>query len=254
MDMHMRAGTKERHAFTVQAGLIGIDLSAEGPFKKGKGATYLINYRYSTLGLLGAMGVALGDEKIAFQDLSFNVSIPFQDKAQLTFFGMGGNSSNMFDAKDPTEWVFDKDSQNIDYTSKVGAAGTTFRLALGKNAMWRTTAVISENDQERTEEGPFIWRRGTIYTERTVLSEQKLSMVSYVRGSIGSRTSYQLGGSAMQRTMRKVIITDELIDGWLIRPYGEVAHDLTERLRAVVGFAYSYYTPNGSDVLEPRVA
>ncbi len=253
MDMHLRAGTKERHAFTVQAGLIGIDLSAEGPFKKGKGATYLINYRYSTLGLLGAMGVALGDEKITFQDLSFNVSIPFKDKAQLTFFGMGGNSSNVFDAKDSTEWEFDKDSQNIDYTSQVGAAGTTFRLALGKNAVWKTTAVISENDQERTETGPFFARRGSVYTVRNALSEQKLSLVSYVRGSIGSRTNYQLGGSAMQRIMRKTILIDEVIDGWLMRPYGEVAHDLTERLRASVGLAYSYYTPNGSEVLEPRV-
>lgn len=54
LDLSLRAGTAERHRFTAQAGLIGIDLSTEGPFKKGKGATYLINYRYSTLGLLSS--------------------------------------------------------------------------------------------------------------------------------------------------------------------------------------------------------
>ncbi|MBP6313828.1 MAG: TonB-dependent receptor, partial [Flavobacteriales bacterium] len=129
-----------------------------------------------------------------------------------------------------------------------------FRLALGKNAVWKSAAVISENDQERTETGPFEIRGGYVFTERNALNEQKLSFVSYVRGSIVSRTSYQLGGSAMQRTMRKTILIDELIDGWLIRPYGEVGHDLSERLRAVVGLAYSYYTLNGSEVLEPRVA
>ena len=44
---------------------------------------------------------------------------PEEDAARLTFFGMGGNSSNRFDAKDSTEWEFDKDSQKIDYTAKV---------------------------------------------------------------------------------------------------------------------------------------
>lgn len=38
----------------------------------------------------------------------------------------------------------EKDSQNIDYLAKVGAVGTTFRFALGKNAVWNTTAVASE--------------------------------------------------------------------------------------------------------------
>jgi len=252
MDLHLRAGTAERHRFTAQAGLIGIDLSTEGPFKKGKGATYLINYRYSTLGLLSAMGVALGDEKITFQDLSFNVSIPFKDKARLTFFGLGGNSSSRFDAKDSTEWEFEKDNKNIDYTSKMGAVGTTFRLVLGKNAVWKNTAIISESDQERT--AMEFARRGFQFTQTNTLNERKLSIVSYVRGAIGARTSYQVGGSAMQRTLSKQVVSFEESVGWLLRPYAEIAHDFTERLRATVGLAYSYYTPNGSDVLEPRIA
>lgn len=254
MDLYLRPGSAERSRFTAQAGLIGIDLSTEGPFKKGKGATYLINYRYSTLGLLSSMGVALGDEKINFQDLSFNVSIPFKDKARLTFFGMGGNSSNRFAAKDSTEWEFEKDSQNIDYTGKMGAAGTTFRLALGKNAVWKTTAVISENDQERTEEGFLDSRRLFRYTQNNALNEQKLSIVSYVRGAIGARTTFQVGGSAMQRVLEKQINYYEESKGWLARPYAQVAHDITERLRAELGLAYSYWTATSSDVVEPRVA
>ncbi|HQV76280.1 MAG TPA: TonB-dependent receptor [Flavobacteriales bacterium] len=255
MDLSLRAGTAERHRFTAQAGLIGIDLSTEGPFKKGKGATYLINYRYSTLGLLSSMGVALGDEKITFQDLSFNVSIPFKDKARLTFFGMGGNSSNRFDAKDSTEWEFDKDSQNIDYTAKVGVAGATFRLALGKHAVWRTTAVVSENDQERSADDLAPLRRGFIYgSERTALGERKLSFISYIRGASGTRVTYQLGGSAMERTVHQEIFGVENVVGWLIRPYAQSSYAITERLQAEVGLAYSYYTYNASAVVEPRLA
>ena len=255
MDLQLRPGTTARQAFTVQAGLIGIDLSAEGPFRKGGKASYLINYRYSTLGLLSAMGVALGDEAITFQDLSFNVSLPMGDKALLTLFGMGGNSSNRFDAKDSTEWEFDKDSQNIDYTAQVGAAGITFRKAVGSNAVWRTTAVLSRNDQERVEEGPFFARRGGTLTERSMLSEQKLTLVSYLRGRHGVRLSYQAGASLMERKIDKddVVISEDVM-GWLLRPYAEAGYALTDRLKAELGLAYSVYTFNGSEVIEPRLA
>jgi hypothetical protein len=252
MDLQLRPGIIARQAFTLQAGLIGIDLSAEGPFRKGGKASYLINYRYSTLGLLSAMGVALGDEAITFQDLSFNVNLPMGDKALLTLFGMGGNSSNRFEAKDSTEWEFDKDSQNIDYTAKVGAAGGTFRLALGNNAVWRTTAVISENDQERVAED-LATRREFVYIDKSSLRERKLSVVSYVRGASGVRFTYQVGGSAMERTMQKDLGIAEDVIGWLIRPYAQAGFAITERLQAEVGLAYSHFTFNGSEVVEPRM-
>jgi len=253
MDMRLRRGATDGQAFTVQAGLIGIDLSTEGPFRKGGKASYLVNYRYSTLGLLSAAGVELGDEAITFQDLSFHVSLPIADKGLITVFGMGGNSSNRFDAKDSTEWEFDKDSQNIDYTSRMGAAGMTFRMGLGTKAVWRTTAVISENDQERKEDGPFDLRRGYAYV-RSALDERKLTIVSDVRGASGARLTYQVGGSAMERTMRKDLGIPEVVVGWLIRPYAQTSYALTERLQAEVGLAYSHYTYNASDVVEPRLA
>jgi hypothetical protein len=254
MDLQLRPGITTRQAFTVQAGLIGIDLSAEGPFRKGGKASYLINYRYSTLGLLSAMGVALGDEAITFQDLSFNVNLPLGDRALLTLFGMGGNSSNRFDAKDSTEWEFDKDSQNIDYTAKVGAAGGTLRLALGNNAVWRTTAVISENDQERSASGPSGIAGVDDFTRTAGLTERKLSLVSFVRGSSGARLTYQLGGSAMERTVGKDVIVEDNIVAWLIRPYAQLGYAFSDRLRAEVGLAYSTYTANGSSIVEPRAS
>jgi len=253
MDLQLRPGTTARRAFTGQAGLLGIDLSTEGPFRKGGKASYLVNYRYSTLGLLSAMGVALGDEAIAFQDLSFNLSLPM-GKTLLTVFGVGGTSSNRFNAKDSTQWEFDKDSQNIDYTAKVGVAGLTFRMPLGARAVWRTTAVISENDQEREMEYTNYIADGTFLKRTAVLRERKLSLVSYVRGASGTRFTYQLGGSAMERTMQKDLDIPEVVIGWLVRPYAQSTYAITERLHAEVGLAYSHYTYNASSVVEPRFA
>ena len=46
-----------------------------------------------------------------------------------TFFGMGGMSENIFEAKrDSSEWEFDKDRYDITFKSKMGALGLTHTL------------------------------------------------------------------------------------------------------------------------------
>ena len=78
MDMSLRPGAKLKREHTIQASLIGIDLATEGPMGKldkatGSKSSYLVNYRYSTIGLLSLAGVNFGDEKINFQDLTFHL-------------------------------------------------------------------------------------------------------------------------------------------------------------------------------------
>ena len=51
-DIRLRSGNRDKREHAVQVGIMGIDLSSEGPYKKGKGSTYLFNYRYSMFGLL----------------------------------------------------------------------------------------------------------------------------------------------------------------------------------------------------------
>ena len=97
MDMSLRKGNNEQMEFTGQIGLIGIDIAAEGPLDKEKGSSYLANYRYSTLGLLSAMGVNLGDEVISFQDLSLHLNFPLKNGGDLSFFAIGGASKNTFE-------------------------------------------------------------------------------------------------------------------------------------------------------------
>lgn len=251
MDLSLRKGVTDRRAYTVQAGLIGIDLSAEGPFKQGGRASYLINYRYSTLGLLGAMGVPLGDEAITFQDLSFTVDLPVGERSGLRLFGMGGNSSNRFDRKDSTEWEFDKDSRDIDYTAKVGATGLSFHMRVGQRAIWRTTVALSANEQGRTREDSPV--RGFTYRDSTGLYERKLSAHSAIHWSIGARNSLRIGLSAVDRDLSKYLYgVGERTSSLLLRPYVEWSHDLTEALTLDLGLAYGAYGPDDHGVPEPR--
>ena len=254
MDLRLRKGITGRRAFTVQAGLIGIDLSTEGPFKTGGKASYVINYRYSTLGLLGAMGVSLGDEAISFQDLAFTVDLPLGERSDLRIFGMGGNSSNRFDRKDSTEWEVDKDSRDIDYTARVGAVGALFERRMGARSHWSTTVALSGNEQQRTMEDIGL-AVVPVVRDSAELYERKLSAHTVLRGTAGERSRYRIGLSAVERDVSKLLYgLGERTIAPLVRPYGEWSYSITKELLLDVGMAYAAYTRNSTGVAEPRLA
>jgi len=252
MDLRLRKGITDRRAYTVQAGLIGIDLSAEGPFKSGGKASYLINYRYSTLGLLGAMGVALGDEAITFQDLAFTVNLPFSDRSELLLFGMGGNSSNRFQAKDITEWEFDKDDKDIDYEAEVAVAGLSFHQRIGQRTRWSTTVAWSQNLQDRSI-SVAAYRRIPAFTSSIGLGEKKLSAHSVLTLSVGARGRVDVGVHAMERTVTKTLWA-ETNTSVLLRPYVRYRQALSERLAMDAGVGYSRWSASDSGVVEPRLS
>lgn len=254
MDLRLRRGSHERQAYTAQAGLLGIDLSTEGPFRRGAGASYLVNYRYSTLGLLSSMGVDLGEEAITFQDLAFTVSLPAGPRTDILVFGMGGMSANVFNAKDSTAWEFDKDSQDIEYSARMGAAGAAVERRFGSRSVWNTTIALSSNDQERAEVYSLATDR-VAATVRNALRESKASINSSVRVALHARTALQVGAQAMNRLVRKEVSwLTEGTDGWLVRPYARLEHSFSERVRADIGLAYAHWTANASAAPEPRIS
>jgi len=93
MDIHFRKGNKRVREHRAKVGILGIDLATEGPIKSQK-SSYLVNYRYSTLGILSQMNVNLVGERTenTFQDLSFNIAFDENEKNRFTVFGLGGLS------------------------------------------------------------------------------------------------------------------------------------------------------------------
>lgn len=251
LDMRLRRGSTDRRGYTVQAGLLGIDLSAEGPFRTGARSTYLINYRYSTIGLLGAMGIDLGDEAITFQDLSFHVAVPV-GRGSLSLFGLGGISENHHAVVDDTSArEFDKDSQDIRYTGSMGAAGITLALPLGHKGHWRTTMIASENDQSRDSE-TYDASQTAIARSASALRERKLSAITRLGGRIGEFVSYEAGASAMERTVTKELLLAETTASWLVRPFAQAGIELGARWQLEIGAAYANSTTGGYGVWEPR--
>ncbi|MCW5899660.1 MAG: TonB-dependent receptor [Flavobacteriales bacterium] len=250
MDMELRRGNVREREWTMQAGLLGIDLSTEGPIGKDERSFHLVNYRYSTIGLLSAMGVDLGDETIAFQDLAFHAGTGIGEHGELRLFGLGGLSSNVFEAvRDTAEWEFNKDNRDITYRSRMGALGTAIMLPAGAHAALHATVVWSALAQEREETA----LRNDLEpwpTQYSELEDRKLSTVVRLEGAAGGRVRYTVGGSTMLREVYN--LWRQEVSGWLLRPFAQARFDATEHLQVTAGVAFSHFTYNGSALLEPR--
>jgi hypothetical protein len=59
-DLKLRDGNNQKREFMGQVGFNGFEFGAEGPFSKTTKASYILNYRYSTLAIFQAMGIEIG--------------------------------------------------------------------------------------------------------------------------------------------------------------------------------------------------
>lgn len=151
-DLRLRRGNNERREFTFQAGVLGIDAAAEGPFSAKHNGSYLINYRYSTLGLLGKAGILSDGGVTTFQDLSFNFVMPTEKSGTFTFFGFGGLSSEIYQAKkDSTKWEGEYDRYSSRFSANTGASGFTWSRAMNEHAFLKLAAVASSTDLSYNE-------------------------------------------------------------------------------------------------------
>ncbi len=161
-DIHFRKGNPEKRQYTFRAGMLGLDFSTEGPIKKGSGASYLLNYRYSTLGILNKMGLHLVGERIdnTFQDLSFNLYFPSKDKKRIfTIWGIGGLSQEAENAvKDTADWKSFGDYYTRDFDTNMGALGATYTVLLKGDAYVKTSVAAMTQD--------IYWRNDTLSREK----------------------------------------------------------------------------------------
>ena len=143
-DLNLRKGNNEQREYTLQAGFLGIDLAAEGPFSKRYKGSYLVNYRYSTLSLLSQLGVPIGDAIINFQDISYNVFIPSGKSGSFSFFGFGGLSDQNFDApRDSAKWNESYDRYDFNYHTNTGMAGLKHAITIKDKTFLQTSLVYS---------------------------------------------------------------------------------------------------------------
>lgn len=145
-DLKMRTGNNEKHEFMFQLGFNGAELMAEGPISRKTGASYLVNYRYSTLKLFQLMGINFGSTALPnYQDGSFKLNFP-SEGGLTTVFGMGGLSSIniLIEDVDSTD-LFAQDNSNTYFNSQVGVVGVTHRQRIGTKSYINFSAALQGN-------------------------------------------------------------------------------------------------------------
>lgn len=268
MDMNLRRGNNRQHEFTAQAGLVGLDLAAEGPLSRRSStvdrqpsASYLVNYRYSTVGLLGQLGVSFGDEQINFQDLSFNLNFSGKRGGRWSLFGLGGLSENIFRHKtDTAEIKAYKDFFDIDFESKTGVLGVSNWFPLWENAWIKTTLAVSGQTSERVSVSPIFSQRGSFDN----LDESKYSAAITFSQRLGRQFKLLAGVNGTQQKFRGESIVESLAQEipshnyFLAQPWSQITWN-SENAKTTINlglhslfFPYADYKTRSS--YEPRMS
>lgn len=91
-DVKLRTGNNEKSEVALGVGIMGIDFTLEGPFKKGYAGSYLVNYRYSAISLIKKLGLVDVEGAVDYQDVTFKVVLPAKKAGTFSFYGLGGLS------------------------------------------------------------------------------------------------------------------------------------------------------------------
>ena len=262
-DIKFRKGNANERQHSFRAGMLGMDFSTEGPINKERGSSYLMNYRYSTLGILNQLGLHLVGERVdnTFQDLSFNLSFPSKDKKRfLTIWGMGGLSKERESAVENSEdWKSFSDYYTRDFNSDMGTVGLTYSMPAGKDAFWKTSVammgqdILFQNDTLNLSGEEFTVNDERYKENRLVLSSfwnKKFNpQVGFKTGVILSQINYNL----FRETLNESTGIDSKDGTQLAQAFTQFRFRPTDKLTINAGLHATYLTLNDKTAFEPRL-
>ncbi|MEM8488988.1 MAG: carboxypeptidase-like regulatory domain-containing protein, partial [Bacteroidota bacterium] len=267
-DLFLRNGNAVKREYAFQIGVLGIDAAIEGPFSADYNGSFLINYRYSTLGVLNNFGV-LPDESIQYQDLSFKFNFPTQKGNSFTLFGLGGDAQDIYGSAvaDSTQWVDPiDDAINGKYAPRVGILGASYLHLLGPNTYLKAIGMISG---ERRTDDELLLIPSEDYRGR-ILEQQDTRNAAYraslqLNHKFNARQTLQVGIVGSQLSYNLVDRIRDSINGPLINfldqkgstnmlnSHVQLKLRPSARLTLTPGVHYTYFAFNKNHSLEPRI-
>lgn len=263
-DMNMRKGNKDKRETTLQAGLLGIEAAVEGPFAKQKAASYLVNYRYSTLGLLAPL-LPDNAEGTTYQDLSFKLHFPTAKAGTFSVWGIGlMDKSGATPKENPADWKYLQDKERQDVKQYMGATGISHRYFFNKKTHIKTTLAVTTNGidlvTDRMDNSLQLQPQNVINNKTT-----NIIVSSYVNTKFNARHTNKTGitvtglyynlllkeaptaGSPLQT------IVSEKGSSLLLNAYTSSSVRLSPKTTLIVGLSSQVFTLNGQYSIEPRL-
>ena len=150
-DMQLRSGNNQNYEHMAQIGTLGVEFASEGPFVKGKQASYLFNYRYSSMALMGdLMPDLIGDAGgMRYQDLSFKMNFPTRRAGTFSIWGIGIIDHFLQRApKDTTKWI-DIFEGDADFKQTKMVSGMGHKIFIGEKSYLKSALAVNYT-QNRT--------------------------------------------------------------------------------------------------------
>ena len=265
-DLKLRPGNAYDRGYTFQAGVLGIDIATEGPFVKGKRATYNINYRYSTLGLLGDLHIIPKGFLPRYQDLTYKFNFPTKKAGTFTFWGTGGVDYSSDEAeKDSSLWNYDSQQFGEEIFINMGATGLSHKYNI-KNKTYVKTSLV----------GSIVTGSANTYHIDSSLTNNKVgsiesntktltlsTFINYTFGSnITSRSGFNIHNLYYDIDLNSTVnnnpstwynYTKANNSSYLMQFYTQSRFKMNKRFSMNVGLHAQVFMLNNNYTIEPRI-
>lgn len=268
-DLQMRNGNYENHEFLGQIGFNGFELGAEGPISRKNKSSYLLNYRYSTLGVMSAVGVDFGTGTAIpkYQDLNLKLHFPSSKRGTIDVFALGGISSIAFldsENEEGEDGGFYSDEQDLYNDTHTGVLGASHQYFYNKDLYSKFTVALSTMGNYTKVDTLNIDRDLLTPVYRQSFREDDLQFSGFVNkkfnvhhvlraGAYVTYKNYNLSDSTYDsglsgfRTLRDQNSTD-----WLYQPYVNWQYRITDKWEMNTGLHAMVLASNGNYSIEPR--
>ncbi len=268
-DLRLRKGNDEKREFLGQMAFNGLELGAEGPYSKKSKASYLVNYRYSFLGLISNLGFQIAGTPY-YQDFTFKTDIPVGSRGTFTAWTIGGKSNVNFFGKDVnTEGdAYGDENENTRVKYNTGIAALSYEHRFSSRTYGKLTLSGSRSTQQFNGD-TVIYRSETAKdilqetpTEQAAFTNEKLSAHGYVSHKLNARDN--LSGGVIVDLNRFNLKNSQLYpqrvdfrntDGnaVLSQAYVQWKHRFSQKLTLNSGATVLHYELNNKAVVEPRI-
>jgi hypothetical protein len=260
-DMYLRNGNNRQHEYSFSIGVIGTDMTMEGPLRKNGESSYLVNYRYSTLGLLENLNVVNFDGVPKYQDLSFKINLPTRKSGRFSVFGLGGLSEIKQEL--PSEENEDQIISAFYSKSDLGVAGLGHMIPLSDRTFIETKILFSENgsvyDQHELNDEEMLFLTGRDNMRKYALKvrsvlNSKISQRHFLSGGVEyTQNFYDYFTEYYQKDLSRMVIEqNETGNAGLLQLFANWKYRISEDFTFAGGLHYLNNRLNGSDSFEPR--
>lgn len=269
-DLRLRNGNKEKHEFVGQIGFNGFEAGAEGPISKKSQSSYLINYRYSTLGVFKALGINFGTGSAVpiYQDVNYKFTTNAGKHGKLSLFGFAGNSKidilgndadttevNLYgNAYENTFAKFATTLTGLSYEYQFSEK-TSSKLTLGYSTTYQNYSADSISYKDRSIVLPSAEAKLTTGKASVVWSllHKFDARNSIQAGIIYDETYFNVFNKRIYPVNIDLVYVDIKENYGLGQGYLQWKHRFNNSLSIVTGAHMQYLTLNGASAIEPRV-